>query len=134
MNYFSELIGQESVKRKLSFYIKAFEKTSQAPFLLLSGAKGLGKTEFAKAFAKNLSNKEGDKRAFLELNCSTIKNNEQFFEQIFLPLIMDNEITILFDECHACSGARDKKAADALGGGSVFADKVSARTRNITRG
>lgn len=101
MNYFSELIGQESVKRKLSFYIKAFEKTSQAPFLLLSGAKGLGKTEFAKAFAKNLSNEEGDKRAFLELNCSTIKNNEQFFEQIFLPLIMDNEITILFDECHA---------------------------------
>lgn len=101
MNYFKGLIGQDSVKRKLSFYIKAFEKTSQAPFLLLSGAKGLGKTEFAKAFAKNLCNKEGDKRAFLELNCSTIKNNEQFFDQIFLPLIMDNEITILFDECHA---------------------------------
>ena len=101
MNYFNGLIGQDSVKKKLSFYIKAFEKTSQAPFLLLSGAKGLGKTEFAKAFAKNLSNQEGDKRPFLELNCSTIKNNEQFFEQIFLPLIMDNEITILFDECHA---------------------------------
>ena len=29
---------------------------------------------------------------------------------------------------------RDKKAADALGGGSVFADKVSVRTRNTTRG
>ena len=101
MDYFKGLIGQDSVKRKLSFYIKAFEKTSQAPFLLLSGAKGLGKTEFAKAFATNLCNQEGDKRAFLELNCSTIKNNEQFFDQIFLPLIMDNEITILFDECHA---------------------------------
>ena len=68
---------------------------------MLSGAKGLGKTEFAKAFAKNLVDNDGDKRAFLELNCSTIKNNEQFFEQIFLPLIADNEITILFDECHA---------------------------------
>ena len=67
----------------------------------MSGAKGLGKTEFAKAFAKNLYNQDGDKRSFLELNCSTIKNNEQFFEQIFLPLIADNEITILFDECHA---------------------------------
>ena len=33
--------------------------------------------------------------------CSTIKNNEQFFEQIFIPLIMNNEITILFDEAHA---------------------------------
>ena len=67
------------------------KKPLEAPFLLLSGAKGLGKTEFAKAFAKSLSNKEGDKRAFLELNCLTIKNNEQFFEQIFLPLIADND-------------------------------------------
>ncbi len=40
------------------------------------------------------------KRAFIEINCSTIKNNEQFFDQIFLPLIADNEVTILFDECH----------------------------------
>lgn len=99
--YFPDLIGQDSVKKKLSFYLDAFHKTSQAPFLLMAGAKGLGKTEFAKAFAKNLYNQDGEKRAFLELNCSTIKNNEQFFEQIFLPIIADNEVTILFDECHA---------------------------------
>jgi Holliday junction resolvasome RuvABC ATP-dependent DNA helicase subunit len=100
-NYFSHLVGQNAVKKKLSFYLDAFHKTSQCPFLLMSGAKGLGKTEFAKSFAKNLYNRDGDRRSFLELNCSTIKNNEQFFEQIFLPLIADNEITILFDECHA---------------------------------
>ena len=100
-NYFPDLIGQEIVKKKLSFYIDAFNTTSQAPFLLMAGAKGLGKTEFAKAFAKNLYNEDGDKRSFIEINCSTIKNNEQFFEQIFLPLISDNEITVLFDECHA---------------------------------
>ena len=100
-NYFPNLVGQNAVKKKLSFYLDAFHKTSQCPFLLMSGAKGLGKTEFAKSFAKNLRNKDGDKRAFLELNCSTIKNNEQFFEQIFLPLSSENEITILFDECHA---------------------------------
>lgn len=100
-NYFCNLVGQKAVKKKLGFYLNAFEKTSKCPFLLLAGAKGLGKTEFAKGFAKNLFNKNGEKRSFLELNCSTIKNNEQFFEQIFLPLIADNEITILFDECHA---------------------------------
>ena len=100
-DYFPHLIGQKAVKKKLSFYIDAFNKTSQAPFLLMAGAKGLGKTEFAKGFAKNLSNSDGENRAFLELNCSTIKNNEQFFEQIFLPVIADNEVTVLFDECHA---------------------------------
>lgn len=99
--YFPDLIGQGAVKKKLSFYLEAFNKTGSCPFLNLVGAKGLGKTEFAKAFAKNLYNEDGDKRAFLELNCSTIKNNEQFFEQIFLPLISDNEITVLFDEAHA---------------------------------
>jgi len=99
--YFPDLIGQRAVKKKLSFYLEAFYKAGFCPFLNLVGAKGLGKTEFAKAFAMNLYNEDGDKRAFLELNCSTIKNNEQFFEQIFLPLISDNEITVLFDEAHA---------------------------------
>jgi Holliday junction resolvasome RuvABC ATP-dependent DNA helicase subunit len=100
-DYFPDLIGQHAVKKKLGFYLEAHDKTGMCPFLNLIGAKGLGKTEFAKAFAKNLRNKDGDKRTFLELNCSTIKNNDQFFEQIFMPLISDNEITILFDECHA---------------------------------
>ena len=93
--YFPDLVGQENVKKKLSFYLDAFHKTSSCPFLNLIGAKGLGKTEFAKAFAKNLYNQDGDKRAFLELNCSTIKNNEQFFEQIFLPLIADLTMAFL---------------------------------------
>jgi Holliday junction resolvasome RuvABC ATP-dependent DNA helicase subunit len=100
-NHFTDLVGQYAVKRKLSFYLNAFDKTGVCPFLLLTGAKGLGKTQFAKSFANNVKNTDGKKRAFLEINCSTIKNNEQFFEQIFLPLVADNEITILFDECHA---------------------------------
>lgn len=100
-NHFSHLIGQDNVKKKLNFYLKAYEATSTCPFLNLVGAKGLGKTLFAKEFAKNLKNKDGAKRPFLELNCSTIKNSDQFFEQIFIPIIMNNEITILFDEAHA---------------------------------
>ncbi len=100
-DYFSNLIGQDNVKKKLNFYLKAYQATSVCPFLNLVGAKGLGKTLFAKEFAKNLKNRDGSKRPFLELNCSTIKNNAQFFEQIFIPLIMNNEITILFDEAHA---------------------------------
>ena len=98
---FDGLIGQDNVKKKLSFYLKAFNKTSICPFLNFVGAKGLGKTEFAKAFARNLTNEDGSPRPFIEINCSTIKNNEAFFEQIFLPVIANNEVTVLLDEAHA---------------------------------
>jgi Holliday junction DNA helicase RuvB len=97
---FAELFGQSNVKKRLKFYLKAFENTSVCPFLLLVGAKGLGKTEFSRQFAGNLKNQDGKSRPFLELNCSTIKNLEGFFDQIYIPLIMDNEITVLFDEAH----------------------------------
>tara|TARA_R100000808_G_scaffold4105_1_gene13696 strand:+ start:36699 stop:37634 length:936 start_codon:yes stop_codon:yes gene_type:complete len=98
---FDGLIGQDNVKKKLSFYLKAFNKTSICPFLNFVGAKGLGKTEFAKAFARNLTNNDGSPRPFIEINCSTIKNNQSFFEQIFLPIIANNEVTVLLDEAHA---------------------------------
>jgi Holliday junction resolvasome RuvABC ATP-dependent DNA helicase subunit len=97
---FEHLVGQENVKKKLGFYLNAFHVTGVSPFLGFFGAKGLGKTEFANAYARNLVNQDGSKRPLLELNCSTIKNNDNFFEQIFIPLVLDNEITILFDEAH----------------------------------
>jgi DNA polymerase III gamma/tau subunit len=97
---YKNLVGQNEVKKQLTFYSEAQNKTGVAPFLMLSGAKGLGKTEFAKRYASSLKNKDGTTRAFLEINCSTIKNANSFFEQIFLPIVMHNEITILFDEAH----------------------------------
>ena len=97
---FKNLIGQDQVKSQLGFFAQAQNKTGVAPFLMMSGAKGLGKTEFAKEYASNLKNKDGSKRPFLEVNCSTIKNANAFFEQIFLPIVMHNEITILMDEAH----------------------------------
>jgi Holliday junction resolvasome RuvABC ATP-dependent DNA helicase subunit len=98
---FDNLIGQPEIKRQLEFYSNAYQKTSVVPFLLLNGAKGLGKTEFLKAFSKSLTNEDGKPRPMLELNSSTIKNNQMFFEQIFLPIVQNNEITLFFDECHA---------------------------------
>jgi Holliday junction resolvasome RuvABC ATP-dependent DNA helicase subunit len=98
---FDKLIGQSEIKRQLTFYSEAYQKTGTVPFILLNGAKGLGKTEFLKAFSKSLINTDGKPRPMLELNSSTIKNNQMFFEQIFLPLVQNNEITLFFDECHA---------------------------------
>ena len=75
---FDELVGQKNVKKKLNFYLKAFRKTSICPFLGFFGAKGLGKTAFANAFARGLYNQDGSRRPLLEINSSTIKNNDDF--------------------------------------------------------
>ena len=90
-----DLIGQEQLKKRLKFYTDSKKATGVIPFLMFNGAKGLGKTEFAKQFAKTLG------KPMIEINCSTIRNGEQFFEQIFIPAILDKDITILFDEAHA---------------------------------
>lgn len=101
MKRFAELVGQEDVKKKLGFYLDAFSKTQKFPFLLLTGAKGMGKTEFAKETARGINAKDGAPRSFLEINCGTIKNAQVFFEQVFAPVIQGNEVTVLLDECHA---------------------------------
>ena len=62
---FSKLVGQKNVKKKLSFYLKAFKKTGLCPFLGFFGAKGLGKTEFANAYARQLTNTDGSKRELI---------------------------------------------------------------------
>ena len=92
---FEGLIGQDSLKTRLEFYSEAKSATGTIPFLMFNGAKGLGKTEFAKCFAKSLG------KPMIEVNCSTIRNAEQFFEQVFIPAILDKDVTILFDEAHA---------------------------------
>ena len=92
---FEGLIGQDTLKSKLGFYTEAKKATGTLPFLLFNGAKGLGKTEFAKAFGKSLS------KPLIEINCSTIRNAEQFFEQVFIPAILDKDDTVLLDEAHA---------------------------------
>ena len=98
---FDKLVGQNSVKKKLGFYLEAYNSTSIVPFLNFVGAKGLGKTEFAREFGRNILNAEGNKRTFVEINSSTVKGVRQFFEQIYLPFILDKEVTIFFDEAHA---------------------------------
>ena len=98
---FDNLIGQSEIKDQLGFYSKAYQKIGTVPFILLNGAKGLGKTEFLKAFSKTITNSDGKPRPMLELNSSTIKNNQMFFEQIFMPIVQGNEVTLFFDECHA---------------------------------
>ena len=98
---FAKLVGQEELKRSLQFYLRGQHATGIVPFLLFNGAKGLGKTEFARCMRDGMPLCDsGAKRPFLELNCSTLRNVESFFEQIYIPLLLDKEAVVLFDECH----------------------------------
>ena len=55
---FETLVGQKSLKKKLQFYKESCDVTQKMPFLFFVGAKGLGKTEFAKQLAKEIKNTE----------------------------------------------------------------------------
>ena len=95
---FNTLIGQKEVKSQLGFYADLFNKGFVVPPIMLNAAKGLGKTAFATAFHKETKQTS---RKFIEINCGTIRNAEQFFDQFFVPQVMGQEVTVLFEECHA---------------------------------
>lgn len=95
MKMFQELIGQNHIKSSLGFYAAGAKAGAAVPPILFTGARGLGKTEFAREFGKSL------KKPILEINCSTIRSVTSFMEQIFMPVVMGNEVVLIFDECHA---------------------------------
>ena len=96
---FTNLIGQVSLKKKLNFYLNASRNSGQLPFLCFVGAKGLGKTEFAKEFSRELK-KIKNREHWCEVNCSTFKNNASFFEDFYPNVIHDRNVVVFFDEAH----------------------------------
>ena len=95
---FPDIIGQSNAKRVLDFFCNGFKQTSIMPHLMFVAPKGCGKTLMAKAVARRLKSINNDKKYF-EINCSTIKNVKQFFNQLVIPFMQDRDATILFDEC-----------------------------------
>ena len=98
-DYFPNLIGQDAAKRKITFFIEAYQHTGQIPHIMFVAPKGTGKTVFAKALGRNLVTKDGRPKPLLEINCATISNLKQFFNDLIVPHLVDRDATILFDEC-----------------------------------
>ena len=97
---FPDLVGQDVAKRKLGFFLDGYNASSYIPHLMFVAPKGCGKTTMAKACARELGSREtlGKPKPFIELNCSTIKNVGQFFNQVVIPHMNQQECTVLFDE------------------------------------
>jgi len=97
--YFPNIIGQNTVKKALGFYIEGYQKTGTIPHLMFTAPRGCGKTTMATAMAKNLTGGDGTIKPLITLNCSTIKSLKQFFNMIVIPHMVDTDATVLFDEC-----------------------------------
>lgn len=97
---FAGIIGQANAKRRLNFYIDGYDATNVVPHLMFVAPKGCGKTTLAKATGKQLASREnsGHPKKFYEINCSTIKNVNHFFNQLVIPHIHNKECTVLLDE------------------------------------
>lgn len=104
---FTEIIGQTHVIQKLNFYLDGYAANSYFPNTLFLSSKGMGKTEIVRATGRELAliaSKKGNKKVFLELNCSTLKSVDQFFSKVLQPYCSaDNHATLFLDEIHTLS-------------------------------
>ena len=98
--YFKNIIGQTSAKKKLGFFIDNYKRTGKMKSVFLNAPKGCGKTTFARSIAATLKKHNPDKE-YVELNCGGIRNAKQFCESVLLSRVVDRDVTVLFDESHA---------------------------------
>jgi Holliday junction resolvasome RuvABC ATP-dependent DNA helicase subunit len=99
VNPFDEIVGQSATKRTLDFYTNVFKSGGVVPTQTFIAPKGCGKTMLAEAFGKRLFLESGEVKHCHVLNCSAIKNLEQFISQFAIEHLVDRECTVVFDEC-----------------------------------
>ena len=109
---FPNVVGQSKVKRKLAFYAKNYKANSRIPHLFFSAPKGAGKTHVATAMSRLLASRENEGKAKVlrTVNCSEFKGLAKFVNEFLIPKVVDQEVTVFFDECHMMP----KQIANAL--------------------
>lgn len=95
---FDKIIGQEKIKKRLSFYLESQKKTFVSPHLLFVAPRGSGKTTLATLYAKQLINSDGANRRAYLVNCSSLKSIKAFFDDVVDTYVIGKESTIIFDE------------------------------------
>lgn len=97
---FQEIVGQDSAKKELEMRLKAFAAGEPMPTLLFVAPRGKGKTTLAQALGKQMKELTKGEKRFFEVNCSAIKNMKAFWNSIIIPIVNDQNCTLLMDESH----------------------------------
>lgn len=98
LSTFEKIIGQNTVVKKLNFYVNSHRANTSFPTMLFTGSHGLGKTYVAGLLAENLG------RKFLEINCGTVSTTKDFVEDVLISKVLGSKpTTILLDEAHRLS-------------------------------
>lgn len=97
--FLDELVGQDKAKSVVKFHLKAYQRSSVFPNLLLSAPKGMGKTEFAKRVSKELNRGRN-----VLVNGSSLTGVDSFMEDVLIKFTEEKEpATLVIDEIHAAS-------------------------------
>lgn len=101
-DYFPSLVGQQKARNKLKLLVDLQHDTGIFPPLLITGQRGSGKNQTAFALSKVLY-PVGERyhKKIVEINCASIKNESQFFDEIVNQYILDKSVTLILDEFHA---------------------------------
>lgn len=103
---FPSVVGQKTLLNKLKFFLDIQNVTGILPPILITGQRGGGKNTLGNAIIRNLySLKDKTKhKTAIEINCSSIKTANQFFEEIVDVYLVDKDVTLILDEIHAWEG------------------------------
>lgn len=101
-NYFpDDFIGQETLKRSVSFKLAAYHSTGIFRPALITGSRGMGKTRLAHIIANNLTDEHGMMKPAFEIGAQSIKGLDDFIDTVIIPYCSgDSKSTIFLDEVH----------------------------------
>lgn len=118
---FKDVVGQYEAKKKLGFFLDAYKSVRQIPNMLLVAPKGNGKTFLANQIAKGLYEYDDDgqpvmvpskvnpdemkhkRKTFITINCASLKNVKNFFQDVIAQHVSDRNVTLFLDECSELS-------------------------------
>ena len=101
--YFNEIIGQESVKARLRFFIHNYEKTFRLPPVLILGGFGNGKTSICRSLCKALKDKDNPSKIklLLEVHGNEYQTKDDVMNKLVIPYLSEGNYSLFVDECHA---------------------------------